>query len=90
MDEVNGTSAGDPVAFRQKQFVQLFESAEGAALELKRRAKARRFAAYSLKGVSVFGGLAVTYGLPGQWPKIVGLAISACVALDACCQTTRD
>ena len=46
-------------------------------------AKKRRLTAYLLKGLAVFGGIAVAAGLRGWWSQAVGILITVAVAIDA-------
>jgi hypothetical protein len=50
--------------------------------EIRRNVLCRKSAAYFLKGVAVFGGIAIAAGLPETVAHGVGIAITVAVALD--------
>ncbi len=77
------TSEKGHLAFLQKQFEDAIASTEGAARSLSREAVIRRFVAYFLKALAVFGGLVVATGLPTDVSQIIGMGVSMAVAIDA-------
>lgn len=73
---------GDPLVFLQNRFEDAFKEVEVASSKLSRQAQWRRYVAYVLKAIAVFGGFAIAVGLQGVWSQIVGAAITLVVLID--------
>ena len=67
----------------QKIFEDSWNEASARKQEIHRNVRWRKSVAYFLKGVAVFGGIAIAAGLPEQIAHGVGIAITVAVALDA-------
>lgn len=72
----------NPVEYAQNAFENAFREAEQARLPLRRSSIWRRFWAYGLKAIAVFGGLAIASGLVAPYAQAIGIAIAAAVAID--------
>jgi hypothetical protein len=77
------TTTPNSVAFGQNRFEEEYAQAEADHKKLSSEAKIRRFTAYFLKGLAIFGGIAVAAGLSGFWSHLVGIAIMAAVGIDS-------
>jgi hypothetical protein len=77
------TTKGDSLEFQQNRFKEQYEAAGKAAEKLRGEARLRQIAAYILKGIAVFGGIAVAAGLGGKLSQVVGILISVAVAGDS-------
>lgn len=77
------TANGDVIEYLQKQFEEEYGRASAAAQRLSREAKQRRWAAYTLKAIAIFGGISIAAGLRGVWSQVVGLLVTVAVAVDA-------
>jgi hypothetical protein len=70
------------VEYAQNAFAIAFRETEQARLPLRRSSIWRRFWAYGLKAMAVFGGLTIASGLFPSYAQVIGIAIAAAVALD--------
>jgi len=66
----------------QNIFEQTLQETESAGKAVSLRAFWRRWLAYFLKGVAVFGGIAIAAGLNKEAAHFVGIAIAVAVAID--------
>jgi hypothetical protein len=76
------TTEANPLKFQQNRFKEQYDAAGKAAEKLRGEAKRRKITAYVLKGIAVFGGIAVAAGLGGKGSQTVGILISVAVASD--------
>lgn len=74
---------GNLLEFLTNRFEESYEATKADASNCAREAKWRRFSAYALKAIAVFGGISIAAGLRGVWSQIVGILITVAVALDA-------
>jgi hypothetical protein len=75
-------AAASPLDFQQNRFKEQFDATNKAAKRLGNETTRRKVTAYVLKGIAVFGGIAVAAGLRGHWSQAVGILISVAVAAD--------
>lgn len=75
-------ATASPLDFQQNRFKEQYDAAKKAAKKLGNETTKRKVTAYVLKGIAVFGGIAVAAGLRGHWSQAVGILISVAVAAD--------
>jgi len=76
------SATASPLEFQQIRFKEDYDAAKIAAKKLSHEATYRRVTAYVLKGIAVFGGIAVAAGLRGHWSQGIGILISVAVTAD--------
>ena len=74
---------GNVIEFLQKRFEDDYSTVTLSSRRHLREAKLRRWTAYLLKAIAIFGGIAIAAGLNAFWSHVVGLAIAVVVAMDA-------
>ncbi|HYR77561.1 MAG TPA: hypothetical protein VEM96_17225 [Pyrinomonadaceae bacterium] len=60
------------LAFQQTKLKEQWDNAKQKLADLASSVKWRKFVAIVFRGVFVLGGFAISLGLPGYWPRIVG------------------
>jgi hypothetical protein len=81
-EAVSESKKGDPIAYLQDRFEESINTAEEAAIKLRQEAGWRRFIAYALKAIAIFGGISITAGLRQPASQIVGIVITVAIAFD--------
>ena len=74
--------APNPVEYAQNTFLSALLEAEVKRKPLHIESIIRRICAYGLKGIAVFGGIAIASGLYSKQAQYIGIAITLAVALD--------
>jgi hypothetical protein len=72
----------NPLEYAQNTFEAALNEAGNERRPLWRESVWRRGVAYGLKGVAVFGGLAIASGLADAYAHAIGIAIAGAVAVD--------
>lgn len=72
----------DNYDFSTTVFENAYNNALAEGTKLKKEANLRRWGAYVLKGVAIFGGIAVSTGLKENIAQIVGVVIVVAIASD--------
>lgn len=79
----DGAEQSDGWEFVQKIFQDSWTLAKENKEKVHRDALQRKWTAYGLKAVAVFGGIAIAAGLPETAAHLVGVAITIAISLDA-------
>jgi hypothetical protein len=74
--------SSNPVEYAQNVFDEAYQYAQSERQPLRREAVRRAVIAYGLKGLAVFGGIAIASGLLQEHAQTIGLAITVAVAAD--------
>jgi hypothetical protein len=80
---VSDYKKGNLIEYLQERFEESIATTEKSAIQLKQEAGWRRFLAYALKAIAIFGGISITAGLQQPASQIVGIIITVAVAVDA-------
>jgi hypothetical protein len=75
-------SDGHVIDYLQKRFEEDYSTVNTSSQHLSREAIVRRWTAYLLKAIAVFGGIAIAAGLNAYWSHVVGVLIAVVVGTD--------
>jgi hypothetical protein len=70
------------VQFQQTKLTEQWSNAKEKLKGLERDVKWRKLVAIIFRGVFVLGGFAISLGLPGYWPRIVGAMVTLVGLID--------
>jgi hypothetical protein len=70
------------LAFQQEKLTEQWANAQQKLKNLERDVQWRKLVALLFRGVFVLGGFAISLGLPGYWPRIVGAMVTLVGLID--------
>ena len=68
--------------FQQQKLKERWDNAKQELNKLETSVKWRKFFAVVFRGVFILGGFAVSLGLPGFWPRVVGATVTLVGLID--------